>query len=328
MSSVTIGKYKEENAIIIENDVIKTVVLPCWGSKLASIVYKPLDMELLWQNPGESYKKTNYGDRYEKGEISGFDEMFPTISRCYYDSFPWEGTEMPDHGEVWSIPWEYEIEDEAVKLWVYGVRFPYKLEKQIFIEKNCVYLKYRATNLSSFNFDFIWAAHPLFYTNYGMEFIVPSEMKTVVNSVSGPRLKEYGEFYDFPYAAIQDGEKFNLGLVPEKNDYGYQKYYFSGKVADGWCILFNPENSLNIGMTFPKEIVSYLGLWLNEGGWEDQYNIAPEPATGGMDRVDFSKMWGMNSVLDAHASIEWYLNIPIQKGKKARGIRENGEFIL
>jgi hypothetical protein len=81
-------------------------------------------------------------------------------------------------------------------------------------------------------------------------------------------------------------------------------------------------------MEYPKDRVPYLGMWVNEGGWEGQFNIAPEPATGGMDRIDFAKMWGMNSVLKAHETLEWYLNLSVQEGKKARGMREGGEFIL
>ena len=80
MSRVTAGMFKDEEAVVIENDRIKVILLPGWGSKLASIVYKPLDRELLWQNPGEVYKKTKYGDCYENGEMSGFDEMFPTLN--------------------------------------------------------------------------------------------------------------------------------------------------------------------------------------------------------------------------------------------------------
>ena len=123
--------YKNERAIIFENDNLKATLLPDWGSKLVSIVYRPQERELLWQNRGKRYKKTAYGDGYDKGELSGFDEMFPTISRCVYESFPWTGTEMPDHGEVWSIPWESEITKNSAHLRVYGIRFPYKLEKRV-----------------------------------------------------------------------------------------------------------------------------------------------------------------------------------------------------
>jgi hypothetical protein len=65
---------------------------------------------------------------------------------------------------------------------------------------------------------------------------------------------------------------------------------------------------------------------LNEGGWAGQYNIAPEPATGGMDRVDFAKMWGMNSVLKAHEHQTWFLNIALQEGAKMRALDEKGIF--
>jgi hypothetical protein len=88
-------------------------------------------------------------------------------------------------------------------------------------------------------------------------------------------------------------------------------------VTEGWCALYNPEKRLNIGMTWPGDRVPYLGVWVNEGGWEDQYNIAPEPATGAMDRVDFSKMWGMSSLLRAGEVKEWQLHLSVRQGKRA-----------
>ena len=325
--NISTGKYKKEKSIVMENDTLKAMVLPYWGSKIVSIIYKPKNIELLWQNPGTDYKRTRYGDLFESGEFSGFDEMFPTISRCMYEGFPWEGIELPDHGEVWSIPWMYEIAEESVSLWVYGVRFPYRLEKIVLLEEDCIYLKYRAVNLSSFPLDFIWAAHTLFNTSEEMELIVPQGMGHIINSVSGPRLKKYGEILDFPDTLLEDGNTFHLGRMPARNDFGYQKYYFSEKMTEGWCILYDRKKSLNIGMCFPKEKVSYLGVWVNEGGWEGQYNMAPEPATGAMDRVDFAKMWGMNSVLPPHGRYEWHLYISVKAGKKAGGMKENGEFV-
>jgi hypothetical protein len=303
------------------------ILLPDWGSKIVSIWYKNIDHELLWQNPGKEYIKTGYGEPFEKGEFSGFDEMFPTISRCSYELGPWKGIELPDHGEVWSIPWEYGLGGDLVRLWVHGIRFPYRLEKRVYLEENRIFMKYRAQNLSPFDLDFIWAAHPLFNATEGMEFIVPAGMNRIVNSVSGPRLGSYGSVYDFPSANLDDGKEFNLSIVPKKNSWGYQKYFFHGKVSGGWCVLFDPRRKLNIGMVFPIEQVPYLGMWLNEGGYMGQYNIAPEPATAGMDRIDCAKLWGMNSVLGARKTLEWHLIISVGEGDKARGVQENGEFI-
>ncbi|HUT65209.1 MAG TPA: hypothetical protein VMZ05_03560 [Spirochaetota bacterium] len=312
------GHYKEEDAVVLENDALKVSILPRWGSKLASILYKPLDYELLWQNAGKDYRKTAYGDLYEAGEASGFDEMFPTISRCFYESETWSGTEIPDHGEVWSIPWKYEIADDQVLLRVKGVRFPYYLEKKVFLEGAVVHQQYRAENPAASDLEYIWAAHPLFNTTEGMELIVPQGMHRIVNAVPSRRLGPYGRIYGFPSAELEGGKKFDLSKVPKKNSADYQKYWFLGKVTEGWCILYNPIKKLSIGMTWPRDRVPYLGVWVNEGGWADQYNIAPEPATGAMDRVDFSKMWGMSSVLRAGEAREWLLAISVREGDRPR----------
>ncbi len=328
MNTIKIGTYKDVKTIVLENDVITIEILPEWGSKIVSFFYKPLKYELLWQNPGKNYTKTKYGDPYESGEVSGLDEMFPTISPCHCENFPWVGTEMPDHGELWSIPWDYETGDDYVRLWVHGVRFPYKLEKRVYLKDSSIHIEYNAVNLSDFEFDFIWAAHPLFCASEGMEIILPPSMNKIINSVPGPRLKDYGKVYSFPVAQFQDGSELNLGNIPEKNDFGYQKYYFLGKTDEGWCILYDGKKRINIGMSYPVEKVPYLGMWVNEGGWEGQYNIAPEPATGGMDRVDAAKIWGMNSVLKGNEYYEWYLNISVSEGEKACKIKENGEFVI
>ena len=65
MTTVIKGNYKGEKALILENEFIKTIILPDWGSKMVSIIYKPENYELLWQNPGNLYRKTKYGDNYE-----------------------------------------------------------------------------------------------------------------------------------------------------------------------------------------------------------------------------------------------------------------------
>jgi hypothetical protein len=145
-------------------------------------------------------------------------------------------------------------------------------------------------------------------------------MNKIVNAVAGKRLADYGRTYDFPNAQLADGSKFNLSIVPEKNNFGYQKYYFLGKVTQGWCILYDPAEKLNIGLSFPKEQVPYLGMWLNEGSWDGQYNIAPEPATGAMDSITAAKLWQTGSVLKAGQSLDWYLNIGFKEGTKLTSI--------
>ena len=134
MTRISRGSYKDQDAVILESAQARAVVLPEWGAKLASLVHTGLGVETLWQTEGAAYRRTTYGDGYERGEISGFDEMFPTISRCLYEAPPRSGTEAPDHGEVWTLPWEHSLSGSSVRLWVNGVRFPYRLEKEMSLE--------------------------------------------------------------------------------------------------------------------------------------------------------------------------------------------------
>jgi len=242
--------------------------------------------------------------------------MFPTISRCFYEEEPWSGTEIPDHGEVWSLPWEYELSEKEVIFSVKGVRFPYALQKSVSLEESTLHQQYSVVNQSDADFDYIWAAHPLFNTSEGMKLIVPQDSHSIVNAVPSNRLGSYGRTYAFPDAKLDDGSIFDLSSVPKKNSSDYQKYWFLGKVKQGWCSLHNPHSRLNIDMNWPAEEVPYLGVWVNEGAWAGQYNIAPEPATGAMDRVDFSKMWGMGSLLKSGEIKKWRLSISVRVGEQ------------
>jgi hypothetical protein len=101
--------YKDQPALTIESEAITARFLPTIGAKLASLVYKPLGYELLVQRPGEKYLLQPFDGDYVAGECSGMDDMFPTIDACYYDRYPWEGTKMADHGEVWSLAWDHAL---------------------------------------------------------------------------------------------------------------------------------------------------------------------------------------------------------------------------
>jgi len=325
--TVTSGAWKGERAVVLENDRLRVTLLPDWGAKTISLVHRPSGYETLWQNPAPAFAKTGYGASYGDGEFAGFDEMFPTISRCFYESAPWAGAEMPDHGEVWTIPWEATLGDRQAVFSVSGVRFPYRLYKTVSLDGETLTARYSALNCSRAPLDFIWAAHPLFNASEGMKFIVPATMREVINAVPGPTLGGYGLRYGFPEARRADGSALRLDLVPARNSTGFQKYWFAEKATEGWCVLHDPRRSLSIGLSWPVDTVPWLGMWLNEGGYGGQYNIAPEPATGAMDRVDFSKMWGMGSVLAPGARVEWHLSITVSEGKEPRAMTAGGGLV-
>ena len=307
------SQYKDQAAVTIENGDLAAQFLTSIGAKMCSLVYKPLGLELLVQRPGEQYLLQPYDGDYVAGECSGFDDMFPSIDECFYERYPWKGVRIPDHGEVWSIPWACEAEAGRLHFSTYGVRFPYRLEKWVqLVAADTLRLDYRLTNLSGFEFAFLWAAHTMFYLEEGAELKLPAGVERIVSTLSfGDSLGRYGDELPWPAYTLPDGRKMDLRFMRPKSTGDGGKYYVKGRMPEGWCSLTYPWSGLTLTLSFPVEKVPYLGILPNEGGWQDLYNIFLEPATASFDRIDVARLHGELSTVGPKATYEWYLDINI-----------------
>lgn len=311
------SRYKDQPAISIKSDAITAQFLPVSGGKMCSLVYSPRELELLVQRPDPKYLMPVYdGDYVTQGECAGFDDMFPTIDRCFYEGHPWHGTPIPDHGEVWSIPWDCEVKNDRLHLATYGVRFPYRLEKWVsFSDENTLHLAYKLTNLSAFAFDFMWAAHPMFYLEEGAELALPVGVQKVVTTLNvAGSMGNYGDEFDWPIARLPDGEMRDLRRLSPETTGRAVKYFVKGKLPEGWCVLTYPQSDLTLKLSFPVERVPYLAILPNEGGWQDLYNIFLEPATAPFDRLDVARLHNRVSSVKGRATYNWHLDITLTDG--------------
>lgn len=308
--------YKDQQAITIETETIRAQFLPSVGAKLASLIYKPINYELLVQRPGENYLLQPFDGDYVAGECSGMDDMFPTIDQCYCDQYPWEGVKMADHGEVWSLQWDHRVEEKRLYFGVNGVRFPYRLEKWIsFTDSNILRLEYQLTNLSPFDFDFVWAAHAMINIDSGTELVLPEGVSEIVHTFCiGGDFGKYGDIFPWPEAKLPDGNTIDFRKIRSKSTIEAYKYYINGQMPEGWCRLNYKDRDFSLALSFPIEKVPHLGILPNEGGWQDIYNIFLEPCTATFDRPDAARYRGEVSTVKANSIYQWYLDIHIEKG--------------
>jgi hypothetical protein len=228
------SKHKDMNAIVMESDCLKLTILPESGGKLQSIYDKEKDREYLHQSNTDTYIRSAYDSEYAAGDVSGFDEIFPSIETCYYPAYPWQGIKIPDHGEVWALPWDCRLEDDHVTMSVYGVRFPYRLEKDVrFLHDRAIRISYRATNFSDFEFPFIWAPHLLLQCEEGTEIELPPSVSQVISTCSvDNRLGTFGRIHSWPETRI-DGEIYRINQVYPKYEGKCEKYYVLDELSDG-----------------------------------------------------------------------------------------------
>jgi galactose mutarotase-like enzyme len=297
---------------------LRLSIIPALGSKAISLQDLGTGREWLYhpaQN-GRSYGNRGYGSIYKESDRSGWDEMFPTINPCRYPSFPWDSSEIPDHGEVWSIPWEAWIQNGNLVCETTGIRLPYQLRKTYrFSSPSTLRIEYCAINPAPFPLPFLWAAHPLLRLTEGMKLIMPKGMDRIVVSYSHhQRLGSLGEIWDWP-VVHRDGTEIRLDSVEPNNGLHAEKYYFQQKMTEGWAAIYDPNTGEKLTFRFPPEQVPYLAVWANYGGHGGDYNLAIEPATGFLDDLHEAANKKQTSVIPPKGSYEWFLEVDLSTRK-------------
>ena len=312
-------KYKDMDAVSIENDLICAKFIPSQGAKLCSIVYKDTGKEFMLQREGTKYRKSKYGESYLEGECSGFDDMFPTIDEFLYAEAPWKDVKLPDHGELWAIPWNSELEEHSICLKVKGVRLPYEIEKRItFIAEDTLLISYRLKNLCEDQMEGIWAAHMMMESEKGCKFKFPDVMSKAYCTISDSKLiGEYGDKFYYPLIKQKSGEIYDMSIHRGMDISDYQKFYFADKMSEGWAKILYPDGH-EFSIAFPKESVPYLGAIQGEGGRFNIRCMFLEPCTGAFDRPDIAKQYKMNSLIKPFEELSWTLEIRIAKSDKIK----------
>jgi len=301
--------YKGVNAVRMENKKISILVIPESGGKIQSLYDKQQQREHLYQSKKPVYEFSQYDSSYADGDSSGFDEVFPSIEACYYPDAPWRGTPIPDHGEVWALPWDCRKEQDVLSLCVNGVRFPYRLEKKIRLTSLGLRIDYELLNLSLFDFRFIWAPHLLISCLPDTEIVLPSSVSRVMSTCSvDNKLGRFGSFHEWPETEV-NGEKYRIDRVYPKYPGKCEKYYAVDPLAEGWCALRDRSTEQAIGLRFPLQEVPYLGIW--EGIIGQEYVTALEPCMGALDDLATAIQWDRAGLIKAQSMRRWFLEIRI-----------------
>jgi hypothetical protein len=304
-------KIGELDALFLNQVGWEIQVLPGLGGKISSI--RSQGRELLAKNPRKAFTPARYAAPYAEFDASGFDECFPTIGPCAYPDFPWAGIEMPDHGELWSLPWSWQAAGDQLRLETRGIRVPYQFTKTLSITAaGAIRFQYRVSNPTPFPFRFLWSAHPLFAPQPGMRIVLPSETRVLVDYSKNDRLGEVWQEHAWPLTQDCHGRPVDLGLVlgPEA---GLVDKLYTTPLSEGWCAFYHPRERNFAAFVFSAQQIPYVGLSINMGGWPfdapGYYNLGLEPCSGFPDRLDLAIRRGACPTLAACSTQEWEMQL-------------------
>jgi hypothetical protein len=314
-------------AVLLQDYDLELVVIPGLGGKISSIRW--MGRELLALNPHKPLRPARYAAPYSDYDASGFDECLPTIGPCLYPEYPWQGVELPDHGEVWSLPWTFQEESGVLHLKTQGIRLPYIFEKWVsIVQPGIASLRYALRNDTPFILRYLWSSHPLFAPTPGMRICLPEGVKVRVDWSKDERLGELLCEHAWPVTQDCRGNQVDLSLVLSDEARLVDKLYTS-RLPQGWCALYEPESGRYSAFLFSPLAIPYVGLSINMGGWPvdetgeqpGYYNLGLEPCNGYPDRLDLAIEKGDCPGLEAGCSVEWDLQLRVGVSKSIDHLR-------
>jgi galactose mutarotase-like enzyme len=300
-------------AIRLAEHDLAVVVLPRLGAKISSLRWQ--GHELLAQNPLKPLVPARYAAPYAEFDASGFDECLPSVGPCLYPQHPWQQVEVPDHGEVWSIPGTWEVQPDAVHLQCRGMHFPYDFHKSLAVTApGSLRLSYVFVNHAPLPFKFIWSSHPLFALRPGMRIYLPPDTRVRVDWSRDERLGVLLDEHPWPHTTDRSGSPVDLSLILPP-DVGLVDKLYTTRLTQGWCALHDPETERYAAFLFSPEHIPYVGLSINLGGWPvdgpGYYNLGLEPCNGYPDRLDLAIERGDCVLAKPGQRLSWHLDLHV-----------------
>jgi len=308
--------------VVIENSLLRIVVLPEAGAKIWQITYKPLHAELLWNSPTVAPAGQALNACYDDVWSGGWDELFPTD-----EPFTFMGKLLPDHGELWTGEWQAKPIDGGVHLAFTTPVSHFLVEKTLLlrVESSTLEIGYRLTNKGDERFPFMFKLHPAFAVSPEHRIDFPPMRVTMEPEFRGT-LSEAPEVFRWPYAPMGD-RMLDLRQVPDVSSRAL-RFFYGDELEAGWCGVTNRSNRLAAALRFDAAVFPSCWLFASHGGWQNVNAAVLEPATGYPFKMQPMIDAGRARWLGAGESLETAVLFCVQEGLTSiGGVEEDGRIL-
>ena len=295
--------YMNEKGFALENQYLRCIILPQFGGKAVSIKHRDMDFELLFQNPKGKFRRAERGSSFSDFEACGFDDAFPNIDEEIVDVDDLKIL-YPDHGEIWTKSFTWDVEENSLLLRTEGDVLPYIYQKRYSVCDDKLICSYSIEHKGDFSFPYIWAMH--FLANYeeDMRFIFPKDVSEIEVLMSKRLENKEGEIIPFKNDCISFEEAPTVRGIMEK-------YYVKGKVTEGICGYYYPRERLMAQISYDADKLPYLGLWITTGGYRGDSNCAFEPTNAYYDSIGKARSNNAIAILAPGDKFEFDIDIKL-----------------
>ncbi len=295
--------YRGFRALLLENRYLRAVILPELGAKIWSLVDKLADRETLWHNPRVPPRSVFYGAAYDDWFCGGWDELFPNDAPAVIG-----GDAYPDHGELWSMPYDWQADADAneirLRLSRSGVVTPTFVEKSITLraDEPMMRIRYRIRNDGATPLDFLLKLHPALAIDPGCRIDLPART-VLVDEGFRQRLGATVSQFTWPLAQSDAGAAVDMRQIPPQSA-ALCDFFYAIELDAGWCALTDTARAAGFGLAFDPAVFSSVWVFGAYGGWRGLYTAILEPCTGYPYRLEEAIAQGTASRLEPGAELD------------------------
>lgn len=291
-------------ALRLENRFLEATVLPSLGGRIWNLRHKPTQTQWLWHNPSVPLQAVELGTTYDDYWAGGWEELFPNDAGGVF-----QGRELPDHGEWWSQPWEWEIVEAgpgrvSVRLWRSGTVVRTECEKWIVLEAGTprLRLRYRITNCEPAPLHFLFKQHLALAVTPAHRLELPGGKVLPVDPAFGTLLGPGGP-HEWPLVPGRSGATVDLRVLPAPKT-AHREFVYVSELPEGWCGVRDTLSGAALRLHFPRAVFPYTWLFLTYGGWRGLYTVVLEPCTNMPKDLDTALRSGRCAQLRPQEALE------------------------
>lgn len=300
MASVSFGEETGWPSVVLESDGLRVVVLPDKGAEIHRLVHRESGVDVLFHGPwglrppGAPPLEGSGDDAFMWNYAGGWQELFPSVNEaCTY-----RGRAIPFHGEVATLPWDYEVlSDGEVRFTTRCRETPFALERTLRVDDATPRLEIEsvATNVGDEPAHFVWGQHcvvgaPLLEEGCRLE--LPARTIVTRPELWEPERAalEPGQRQAWPHARLRDGGTTDLREIPGPERRSHDDIYV-GDLEETWLTVSNPRLGLTFRLEWEPAELGWVIVWQAYGGADappltGSYALGVEPWTSRLNLED------------------------------------------
>lgn len=279
------------------SDRLSVTVAPSHGGRLVGLTDLAARRQWLWCShsvPEDSGGGAAYDDVWQ----GGFDELFPNDAPTVMD-----GKSYPDHGELWSIPWDVREKGErSLTLGTTGRVTGVRVSKKLSLSGSELNIDYSLEHTGRKPLPSLFKLHPALAVNERCRIDLPGGVVEKVdtgfgNLLCGREKQRWPTVVDL--ATCRD-------VSSSSNEFVYVS-----DLPAGVCGVTDLGVGAWIRFEYPVEVFPYCWIFMSYGGWKGHNVVVLEPCTNYPKDLHEAVARGDTAVLEPGVPLDFQVKVSV-----------------